>query len=300
MTDNSLLDAALGYAALGWPVFPCKAGEKVPAGEVVPHGLLDATTDPTKIREWWARNPQYNVGIATGAPGPDVVDVDIKPRKDGTTRPGKASAEKLKAAGHLDGFLGVVETCSGGWHIYFRGSAQPNSAHVKSGIDFRGKGGYVVAAPSLADGGSYRVLSTLKTQGMPVDWQGIRDFLDPPAPASTDPEPDYSAYADMVPDPGDDGPVTDDRALSYYVTALEGILEDMSCAQEGGRNDTLNKLAFRLGQITAGLGLHQFGGKALVELMKVAERIKMTKSEVFKTAKSGYTSGLKYPKGIGE
>lgn len=300
MTDT-LLEAALAYAAMGWPVFPCKPNEKVPAGEVVPHGFLDATTDPTKIREWWALNPSYNVAIATGAPGPDVVDVDVKPRKDGSVRPGKESAEKLKAAGHLDGFLGVAETCSGGWHIYFLGSTQANSAHVKSGIDFRGKGGYVLAPPSQADGGSYRVLSAFKRHGMPADWQGIREFLDPPtAPPTQDPEEDYSAYADLAPDTGEDAPVTEDRVISYYLTALEGILEDMSCALEGSRNDTLNRLAFRLGQITAGLGLHHIGGKALVELMKVAERIKMTKSEVFKTAKSGYTSGVKYPKGMGQ
>ena len=37
------LGQALAYAARGWPVFPCQAGQKIPA---TAHGHLDATTDP--------------------------------------------------------------------------------------------------------------------------------------------------------------------------------------------------------------------------------------------------------------
>ncbi len=73
MADDRNLRAALAYATAGWRVFPCIPGEKVPATS---HGVKDATTDPAQIRAWWARNPDRNVAIATGAPGPDVLDVD--------------------------------------------------------------------------------------------------------------------------------------------------------------------------------------------------------------------------------
>jgi Bifunctional DNA primase/polymerase, N-terminal len=38
---GDVLGQAFAYAALGWPVFPCKPGRKVPNTE---HGFLDATT----------------------------------------------------------------------------------------------------------------------------------------------------------------------------------------------------------------------------------------------------------------
>ena len=67
------LRQALAYAARGWPVFPCQAGQKIPA---TAHGYLDATTDRAQITRWFARHPDWNLAIATGAPGPDVLDVD--------------------------------------------------------------------------------------------------------------------------------------------------------------------------------------------------------------------------------
>ena len=72
MTDATLR-RALAYAARGWPVFPCQPGQKIPA---TTHGYRDATTDPDQITAWFSRHPGRNLAIATGAPGPDVLDVD--------------------------------------------------------------------------------------------------------------------------------------------------------------------------------------------------------------------------------
>lgn len=70
-----MLAAALRYAAAGWPVFPCQPGAKAP---LTPNGFKNATTDPAIIAAWWSRSPRANVAVATGAPGPDVLDVDTK------------------------------------------------------------------------------------------------------------------------------------------------------------------------------------------------------------------------------
>ena len=43
---SALYEAALRYAELGYPVFPCAPGTKTPLTE---HGHLDATTDPDQI-----------------------------------------------------------------------------------------------------------------------------------------------------------------------------------------------------------------------------------------------------------
>jgi hypothetical protein len=71
--EDANLRAALAYARIGWRVFPVVPLAKVPA---CPHGVKDATTDPEQITRWWTRNPDRNVAIATGTPGPDVLDID--------------------------------------------------------------------------------------------------------------------------------------------------------------------------------------------------------------------------------
>ena len=59
--------------------------------------MASRTPPPTRaqIRAWWARNPDRNVAIACGYPGPDVLDVDRKP--DGAS--GFPALRKLRQAG---------------------------------------------------------------------------------------------------------------------------------------------------------------------------------------------------------
>jgi hypothetical protein len=169
-----MLDEALAYAAAGWPVFPCRPGQKIPATR---HGCLDATTDPHVIGRWWRVMPDANVAIATGTPGPDVVDVDRKGARDGT-----AAMERLRCAGLLAGPLALVSTPSNGLHLYYRGSGQGNGSLPQHGIDFRGRGGYVLAPPSVVDGKAYRLVER-RGGGQQVDWARIRRFLEPPRQA---------------------------------------------------------------------------------------------------------------------
>lgn len=173
-TVSDAARAALAYAGNGWPVFPCWPDRKEPA---VSHWRDDATTDPEQIRSWWNRNPDFNVAIATGSPGPDVLDVDVK---DG----GKAweAFNRLKRAGMLAGAIATVETRSGGLHVYYPGSEQGNAARIgKVPLDFRGKGGYVLAPPSVVEGGRYRLLQH-KGGGSQFNLVAARNLLAPPAP----------------------------------------------------------------------------------------------------------------------
>ena len=122
MTDNLTLRQALAYARRGWPVFPCQPGQKTPA---TAHGFRDATTDPEQITDWFTRHPDRNLAIATGAPGPDVLDVD----QHGPAGNGYAALGRLRRAGLLDGAAAYVRTPSGGLHAYFTGTAQ-RSGHL--------------------------------------------------------------------------------------------------------------------------------------------------------------------------
>ena len=112
--ERSPQEAALAYAAIGWPVFPCRPGLEG-AGD---RATGSTTRRPTsgRSRDWWRREPDRNVAIATGAPGPDVVDVDV--REDGS---GFAALNQAKRAGLVDGYHAIVRTPSTGMHLYFAG-----------------------------------------------------------------------------------------------------------------------------------------------------------------------------------
>ena len=170
MTGTRLRQALL-YAARGWPVFPCQAGQKSPA---TAHGHLDATTDPRQITTWFGRHPDWNLAIATGAPGPDVLDVD----DHGPAGNGYAAFAKLSRAGLADGAVAYVRTPSGGLHAYFTGSAQRNGHLAAHHLDFRSRGGYVLAPPSRVGGKPYEVIQTAEADGT-LDWAAVAALLEP-------------------------------------------------------------------------------------------------------------------------
>jgi P4 family phage/plasmid primase-like protien len=143
--NNPILAAALAYAAEGWPVFPLQVRGKLP---IIPkekggHGCLDATTDAEQIRAWWKEYPRANIGIATSAERA-VLDVDK----------GHGGYESLADLEAEYGPLPVTRRArsgNGGLHIWFTGQGLKNKQGPDwglPGLDWRGKGGYVVAPPS--------------------------------------------------------------------------------------------------------------------------------------------------------
>jgi len=165
------LTRALAYAKHGWPVFPCKPGSKEPATR---HGFRDATTDPNQIRQWWQTLPRANLAIATGSPGPDVLDVD----RHGTAGNGFAAYNRLKKEGLLDGAAAIIATPSGGLHVYFAGSDQPCGRLPGQHLDFKARGGYVLAPPSQVRGRGYRLVACPAGSGR-LDWTAATRLLEP-------------------------------------------------------------------------------------------------------------------------
>lgn len=172
--SGSLRQAAHRYADAGWPVFPCRPGGKIP---VTLHGYLDATTGHTQIDRWWTSMPRASIGIATGTPGPDVLDVDVHGHN------GFAALRQARQAGLIPTPIKVVRTPSGGAHLYFPGTGQRTGALPRKGLDFRAAGGCVIAPPSWSAEHQryYEVLSD-RAAGVPVDWGAIRELLQPMPP----------------------------------------------------------------------------------------------------------------------
>jgi hypothetical protein len=138
----SPLDAALAYAARGWPVLPVEPGGKRP---LTPRGVQDATTDPGMIRQWWQQHPGANVAVATGAASGLVV-LDVDPRHGGEA----TLAALEREHGPLPATVGA-ETGGGGRHVYLAhpGVTVGNSTgRLGPGLDVKADGGYVVAPPS--------------------------------------------------------------------------------------------------------------------------------------------------------
>jgi hypothetical protein len=173
VNDNPVLYTALAYAHYGWYVFPCHPGRKTP---VTPRGYLDATTDPDQVMEWFARHPDRNLAVVTGAPGPDVLDIDQR----GPEGSGFPALSRLRAAGLLAGAAGQVRTPSGGRHVYFEGSNQRTGHLPACHVDFLAVGGYVLIPPSQVGGRPYQYqgLRNLSGHGQ-LDWHAAGRLLEP-------------------------------------------------------------------------------------------------------------------------
>lgn len=162
---DMMLDAALEYAARGWPVFPCHTMQDgvcscgdpacISPGKhpLTQRGHLDGSTNQTTIRYWWQTWPDANIGFAV-PPTMAVIDVDIKPNE------GKHGDESLAALEAIHGELpDTVRSLTGGggvqhfftvlpsWGLTCRNPLSDDPAF--DSIDLKTKGGYVILPPSL-------------------------------------------------------------------------------------------------------------------------------------------------------
>lgn len=146
----SALKTAKKIARSGQPVFPCHASGDKAKRPMTRHGYKDATTDMDQIKEWWSRRPNAAIGIPTGVLW-DVLDVDVKREEDG-----RVHLPTLQRLGLLNGCQRVVQTPSGGWHLYFGATTGlTNKASATLGLDVRSMGGYVLAPGSFIDTEDY-------------------------------------------------------------------------------------------------------------------------------------------------
>ena len=144
----TILDAALGYAGRGWPVFPLRAPKNAPYET---GGFHTASTDTDTITAWWSRWPDANIGCPTGI-GFDVLDVDHEDFETGV-----ADLPDCITDGGP-----VVRSGGGKWHIYFAPTGLKRRIRFAEHCDWLGTNGYVVMPPSThKSGGTYTVFASL-------------------------------------------------------------------------------------------------------------------------------------------
>ncbi|MEU4243962.1 bifunctional DNA primase/polymerase [Actinoplanes sp. NPDC026619] len=295
VTTADLVAAAIGYAAAGMAVLPlhtpgaggvcsCRAGAVCGSPGKHPRvrrGLHDASRQPQVIRAWWSRWPDANIGLVTGTVL-DVCDID--------------TASGLHVVLDLLDVIrppGPLIRTGSGWHLWYAAGELPSRVAIAPGVDWRGHGGLVVAPPSLhTTGNRYTFQQPWQQPNLPVCPPHLRALVlpAPPVPAA----PPAAPIADL------------DR---YVQAALDGEAERVRRAPRpvlsggrrisgGGRNDALNRAAFRLGQLAANTPMDETAVHR--ELTEAALSAGLGRAEVQRTLSSGWRAGLRHPRRLGD
>lgn len=143
--QEAMLIEAIRYAHRGWHVLPCDRNGRPRTA----NGLYDATVREERIIRWWEEDPQALIGIRTGEEsGFWVVDVDMTNGRDGLA----ALTDHFRSGFDLDLEKNLWQkTATDGFHFCFKyDDDRPIGCGCDflPGVDVRGDGGYILAAPS--------------------------------------------------------------------------------------------------------------------------------------------------------
>lgn len=239
---TALADAAVRYAELGFAVFRLSAREKIPLAGT--RGFKDAVRDPGKVTAWWrGAGATLNIGLATGAAsGVWVLDLD-GPEAEASIRALEARHGALPQT--------VEQVTGGGRHLLFawdparpvRNMCRRSREVLGPGVDVRGDGGYIVAAPSIHPSGRAYAWAFSRAPGEIAPAQAPGWLMD-----LVEVEPERPAA------PPRPAPVTarDGRASAYGEAVLAGAVREVAATPPGAQNDTLYRKAVLVGCFCAG------------------------------------------------
>ena len=238
---------------------PCEAAGKHP---IHTDWTTAATTDPERIAQWWgAEHPEANIGVATGtSSGIWVLDVDEGRRRDGTFKEGLDSLMRLVSEhGDLPPTF-TTRTGGGGSQYFF---TVPDGYEIVSkpkalgddypDIDTRGEGGQVVVPPSVSGKGPYEIESDVPVAETPrflltllVDAGAAH-----PATGAGAAAPALgSGQAAAVPTPQTLAAIVTNPTPqpTWFAASVASKLQAVRDAPDGAGNDTINRMAYMIGQ----------------------------------------------------
>lgn len=291
--DLTTWEASFAYEAAGLKIIPlagvttgpdgvqcsCFLGKKCPSPAKharVPWGPVSSfQTSPFTwhtVASWW--HPEYgwcptaNIGLPTGVNSLAVLDVDVKHN-------GLDSLLRLEAKVGLNlTNTFVQQTGSGGWHLIFAAPPEGIKSDSESfgdeypGLDTRGRGGLIVAAPSRhVSGGRYTFVQVQE----PAPWpEELTALMVRPGGDLFDTEP----------------VVTIPAFVKGLASQRLEYIEQMDEAEEGQRNALLNRIAFRVAM--------DGGQDSDFDLLRrVAEESGLDPTEVVRTIDSGRSAALR-------
>jgi hypothetical protein len=219
-----------------------------------------SSSDTDAVLQWWRQYPDALPAIDLEKAELMVLDGDRHGGPDGRA----ALRELLKR--QADYHAAATPRCltpNDGAHVYFNqnGHELTNArGDLPEGIDVRGAGGYAIAPYAvLPDGRTYRavpnspdLISAYQAGTIPPIPQGIVDLIEARKNGRTR-AADYDepkCVESAKTKPGI-------RELSYAQATLDCCTEELASCQPGGRNELLNKVAYRLGRLVARGWLHR-------------------------------------------
>lgn len=241
-----------------------------------------------EIHRWFEKFPDANIAIV---PGKNSGIIAIDSDSDAATKKlWKAFPENP-----------LYQKTRRGYHVLFR---HPDGDEIKKEVRFApdldliAGGGLLTFAPSLLNDGTLYAL--VDKNGDPIDFSDLPGIIDElPVLTRVDIKrlaPDKAKGKSQKRQRGsllDTG----ETSNSYFNTVLDDQYSNVINAQQGSRNDTLNKAAFKLGQYARSIEDQQRTYNALLD---AAMSIGMPEKEARPTIDSGFESGMADPQEPGE
>lgn len=304
---------ALAYASRGFLIFPlwhvrdaprldrliCACDDGPDCGSPGKHprtrrGLTEASSDKRLVEKWWSMWPHANIGMPMGANGLAAIDVDPDHGGDHTL----ATLDQYCVQHECDLWsTRVNRTGSGGTHHVFRDprgivpTKRQTFGSDAPGVDTRGRGGYIVAPPSLhASGNRYEVIHNGHTL---ADWPDcLTPLLSPAPPTENGLPPGAIACGPTRATDGDLGAVWAFHALLSETKQLA----DLPLSEGSGKNAALNTAAYKLGR-RVGAGFIDEPSVAIALFNSVSHWIGHghTERELRATIRSGVRAGMLNP-----
>lgn len=301
----SLAHEALAYASHGILIFPlwhvaggvctCSDGPKCGSPGKHPRntrGVTGASHDMRRVERWWHMWPDANIGMPMGGNGLAAVDID--PAHGGGDTIAVLDAYCLDR-GIDPRATRLIRTGSGGEHrIYWQppGGIKTGAntfGDDAPGVDTRGRGGYLVAPPSLhASGQRYEVIDNgHRIAPWPTP---LTELLEQAAEQRGELPGGAVACGPRPPTAGDRGAVWAFNALLSETKQLA----DLPAGEGNRKNDALNIAAYKLGRrVGAGYLTEADVTTALLDACRGWTG--HTERELRATIRSGLTAGMQKP-----
>lgn len=277
---DTIYEAALAYAELGISIIPTRGKEPgVPTWRErqqrrASRGVIDF---------WHDKGYLTNVGVVCGAVSGNLVVMDL----DGEA----AFAAYANRFPHLLDTYTVRSGSGHGYHLYYQSEALPPTTRVTGleagNVELRANGCYVVAPPSThpVSGKRYtvaRALPVMRVSGMDAVVAWIKRLI-------------ADKHGGTMP-PARPRPGEVKHRTPWAEAALTAECVTVKHAPTNSRNITLNRAAFKLGQLVGG----ELLDRDVVEqrLYEAAAALTADDGELatWKTIKSGLDAGINNPR----